>query len=419
MISRWIRAACLLALAPATALAFEAVDSILLPQRGGFGAYAPDPIYPTNLWYQVGVMWDSNPFGISEGTNTRQALGDDQKSDTIMRFGVGANYTQRVFGRQSVRLGARADAFKYFNYSQVDNIGYGLAADWLWEIGNDLSGAVGYGRTRGLADLSEAQRVTKDYITSDRVYANGAWQVGPSWRLRGDISRGASERSGDREGVDATINSVVVGIDYVTTLANTFGVQWRETRGNAPVTPLLDPGGQFTNNEYKEHEVDFVVGYNLGAQLRIGGTVGRAERTYSELPVAPFSGPVYRGRVDWLPGYKTVFTLEAYRAARAVLDVDATHVVVRGAAFGPSWAPTAKLVFTARLVQERREYQSTDDPGLTARDETVRLLRLGAGWEPQRHYSITGAIEYGERTSNILGRDFNHVALMANFRYDW
>jgi hypothetical protein len=419
MVSRWIHAACLLVLAPASALAFEAVDSIDMPTRGGFGAYAPDPIYPVNLWVQAGAMWDSNPFGISDTTNVRQALGKDQKSDTVARLGVGANYTQRIYGRQTLRLGGRADAFKYVTYDQLDNIGYAVTADWLWELGNDFSGAVGYGRTFGLADLSEAQRATKDMISADRVYAQGAWRIGPSWRLRGDISRGYSDRSGDREGINASINSVVVGLDYVTTLANTIGVQWRESRGTAPVTPLIDPGGQFTSNEYKETEVDVVGSYNLGAQLRLGGTVGRAERSYTQLPVAPFDGPVWRVRADWLPGYKTVLTLEGYRAARAVLDVDATHVVVRGATFGPQWAPTAKLVFSARILQERRQYQQTDVPGLITRDETIRALRLGAGWEPRRHYSVTGALEYGERTSNQLGRDFNHVALMANFRYDW
>jgi len=419
MVSRWIRAVCLLALAPATALAFEAVDTIVLPMRGaGFDAYMPDPLYPVNVWAQAGAMWDSNPFGVRDGANLRDTLHSDQKSDFITRFGVGANYMQKIYGRQSIRLGARADAFKWFHFNEMDNIGYGIAADWLWEITNDLSGTVGYGRTRGLADPSEAQTVSKDYITTDRIFALGAWRVGPNFRLRGDVSREKGDRSGDRPGADTESNTLIVGADYISPLANTIGVQWRETRGQAPTTPTVDPSG-LLDTEYTEHEVGIVGSYNLGAQLRVSGLVGRSERTYKELPVEPFDGPVWRARVDWLPGYKTIMTFETYRATRAVLDVDATHVVVRGASFGPQWAPTAKIVLSARVLQERRQYQQTNVTGLPARDETVRLLRFGVGWEPRRHYSLNSAIEYGERTSNQLGRDFNHVALMTNFRYDW
>lgn len=419
MISRWIRAVALLALAPATALAFEAVDTIVLPMRGGFDAYTLDPVYPTNLWIQAGMMYDSNPFGITDGTNVRAALGRDEKWDLITRVGVGANHTQRIAGRQSIRLGARADYNQYLNYTDVSHASYGLGVDWLWELTNDLAGTVGWGRTGGIADTSESQRATKDYITSDRLYASGAYRIGPNWRLRGGINGEWSERSGDRDDVDASLHSVLVGIDYVSTLANTIGLQWRKTRGNAPVTPLLDPGGAFTDNEYKETEYAIVASYNVGAQLRFSGTVGRAERTYTQLPIEPFDGPIYRARVDWLPGYKTVLTLEAYQAVRAVLDVDATHVEVTGFSFGPSWAPTAKLVFTARLVHERRQYQSTQDASLTPRDESINLIRLGSGWEPRRHFSVTSAIEYGQRGSNVAGRDFDHIAVMGNIRYDW
>jgi hypothetical protein len=160
------------------------------------------------------------------------------------------------------------------------------------------------------------------------------------------------------------------------------------------------------------------VTYNLGAQLLVGGRVGRTKRTYSELPLEEFNSTTYRAHADWRPGTKIGFLFEVYREPRAVLEIDASHVDTRGVAFGPRWAPTAKLVFYATLRNEQREYQALE-AGLPSRDETARTLRLGAGWEPQRHIRIGAGIDYGERSSNIGGRDYDYTALILNARYDF
>jgi hypothetical protein len=88
--------------------------------------------------------------------------------------------------------------------------------------------------------------------------------------------------------------------------------------------------------------------------------------------------------------------------------------------FGPSWAATAKLVFNARLITERRSFAG--DPavpllGLPQRDETVKGVRLGVGWEPIRHTEISLGLDHGMRSSNILFRDYSYTAIMANLRH--
>src|SRR5688500_977581 len=114
MISRWMRAAGALALVPAVALAFEAVDTIPYPSRGAFPeAYDRDPVYPTRLSAEVGLMYDSNPFRLNDNADTVALLGEPERSDAIMRYGVDLRHITRVFGRQSVRLHARAEYFDY------------------------------------------------------------------------------------------------------------------------------------------------------------------------------------------------------------------------------------------------------------------------------------------------------------------
>src|SRR5688500_17322838 len=133
MISRWMRAAGALALAPAVALAFEAVDSIPYPSRGGFPeAYDRDPVYPTRLSAEVGLMYDSNPFRLADGADTSALLGKPERSDAIMRYGVDLRHVARVFGRQSVRMHARGEYNDYLRYNILDHFAYVLTGEWLW-----------------------------------------------------------------------------------------------------------------------------------------------------------------------------------------------------------------------------------------------------------------------------------------------
>lgn len=109
-----------------------------------------------------------------------------------------------------------------------------------------------------------------------------------------------------------------------------------------------------------------------------------------------------------------------YREPRSIIDVGASHVLVEGVSFGPTWAPTAKLVFGVFLINEERLYSG--DPGAALgieplRDETVRGYALTAGWELTRRHHLGFAFEHGERTSNDLERDYDYNALTLNFRY--
>jgi hypothetical protein len=125
--------------------------------------------------------------------------------------------------------------------------------------------------------------------------------------------------------------------------------------------------------------------------------------------------------LEWLPGTKTVLGFEAYREPRSVIEVAASHMIVAGVSFGPRWALTNKAVLGAQLVRERRVFDG--DPsigaGITRRDELIHLVRISVGWEPVRQWQLSAAFDHGERESNIVGRDYQFNAVMANLAYVW
>ena len=401
-----------LLLAPFTASAFETVDTMPWASGGRFPAYAPDEIRPYEVFVEGGLMHDTNV--------TRSNAGNEY--DNIFRIGGGGRIDQRVYGRQTLRLEARGDLYHYDTFSDLDHFAYAGAATWLWELGNDFTGTVGYARTHRLASLAEVQRAIKRMVTTDDLFVTGAYRLGPSFRVRGGFAYGRGVR--DTPGEDKVTfgtRTVTAGLDYVTPLGNALGIEHRRSRGDAPLSATLDASGQFQSNDYEERETVLVATYTSNASLRFTGRYGHIERTYTDLP-NNFSGITYRAGVEWLPGNKTILAFEAYKEPRAVIDIVASHVLVRGIAVGPAWAPTAKLAFSLRWVDEHRVFIAADPnvaPVGTLLDETVRVVRFGIAWEPQRLVQVGLGLDRGIRESNTLGRNYGYTATMANIRVIW
>ena len=407
MKSRWIQAAALLALAPAAALAFETVDSLPFPSDGRFPAWPADPERPWTIFAYGGAMYDSNPLRIPLGIPL------EEESDTIARLGVGGRSLTRIVGRQRLLLEGFGEYRDYADFNELDHAAYGVRADWLWEIGNQTDGIVGYRRSKRLVDLGEFRSLQRTMVTEESAIVDGGYRFSPDWRIFAGLEHERTKRDFDEiEWLNAT--SLTGSLTYRTPLANEIGGLVRVTRGEARVADevsLID--------DYDEIEVAATVSYTLGAQLRLGARLGHTERNYEALPIRDFDGPTYRASVDWLPTTKLVFTLEGFRRPQSVADVTATHVVRQGASFGVRWAPTFKLVFTMRFINEEREYAG--DLGALAlgiqREDTLRTWRFGAGWELQRHLQLGLGFDYGERTSNLPSANYDYDQVMLNARW--
>ena len=391
-------------LAPAIALAFETVDTLPWPSSGRFIAYPAEAARPTDLWVQAGIMHDDNVLRLEDGGQSEQ----------ILRFGAGVRHDQRVIGRQRVILSARADYYDFQDFQDLDHLAYSGLADWRWEVGNNLAGSVLVGRERRLADLGETRSPERSMVTLTRLAASGGYLVTPRLRLRAGVGRTLSERT-ERFDPETEATSVTGAAEYVTPLGNSIGVEARNTDGDAPVDEEV--AGFIVNNDFTERELALVAGYVLGARLRTDARFGRTTRRYEELPGRDFEGSTWRARVEWMPANKTLLELAFYKEPRSIIDISASHAVVKGIAFGPSWAATSKLVFSARVLREDREFEG--DPGIvvagaTPRDETTDGWRLGVGWEPVRHWQVAFALDGGKRSSNLGGRDYDYTALSAN-----
>jgi hypothetical protein len=402
-----VLAAALSLTAASNARAFEAVDTIFWPSRGMFPAYPADETRPTGVMLEAGVMRDDNVL------RTETAA----QADTITRVGGAVRHEQRIIGRQRLRLDARGDYYKYDRSTNLDHAAYALAGDWLWEAGNNLAGTLIAGYVQRQAAPSETQTDRLDLVNSATLSGTAAYLITPRLRLRGGLSALKEERT-QAVKTESRAATAIAALEYVSPLLNTLGLEYRSTQGEAPLAV-----GATGNPDYVERELAAVVTYALGAQLRVAGRLGYTSRDYDQETDTQhnFAGPTGRMSLEWLPGTKTVLGFEAYREPRSVIEVAASHMIVAGVSFGPRWALTNKAVLGAQLVRERRVFDG--DPsigaGITRRDELIHLVRISVGWEPVRQWQLSAAFDHGERESNIVGRDYQFNAVMANLAYVW
>jgi hypothetical protein len=405
----------LLLVVPTAASAFEAADAVPFPSRTRFPAYSVDAPRPSSFYAQAGLMYDNNIFRLGEGVDPNGPR-PGNRSDMVMRLGAGATYDQRIFGRQNLFLTARGEYFDFFDYNDMDHFAYGLNGEWRSEWGNDLTTAFGAGRVRRLVDPSEIRRPVVNFITGDRFYGRGAYRLLADWQVRAAGEFTTAERTGPTvDELELEGRSATIGMDYITPLGNAFGVEFRRATGEATVAPEVDPTFGADAAQFVEREVAGTATYVAGTSLRFLGRIGRTNRSYQNFGDRDFTGTTYRSALEYRPGAKTIIDFEVYRSPQSIIDIAASHVLLTGTAFGVSWAPTIKLVFSGRMLTERRQYSAPASVVVGgAVDETAHIFRLGAGWEPRRFIELSAGIEYGNRSTNIAFRDYDYTQLSIN-----
>jgi hypothetical protein len=405
----WHKAAWALLATPVCAFGFEAVDALTPSSNGLYPAYPADPVPPYSIWAQAGLMYDSNILRLPSGDN----------HELVTRAGLGGRLDQRVIGRQSLHVEGRVDGYLYDKFDTLDNVAYAGLAEWRYELGNDLAGALTASRRRYQAALSEIQAPVYDPVTETSLGATARYALGPNVNLRG----GLNYLNYDRPARDFANIKTLTGVataEYVSPLGNAIGIEVQQAKGDAPVDEEIDPLHLLVNNDFRQRDVSLVGTWASLPTLRVVGRVGRTKRDYTELPGRDFSGPTWAVAAQWIPTTKTLVAFESAKTITSVIDIAASHVLTKGWAVGPGWAVTAKLNVQARYFKQHQDFLGDPNAalGLTAvRQEVVQGVRLGTYWEYNRRLHYQFSIEHGDRDSNIAGRDYRYTAGIAQVRF--
>jgi exopolysaccharide biosynthesis operon protein EpsL len=354
---------------------------------------------------------DSNVFRLSSGSDPNAVLGSPSKDDTYGTTSLGFNLDVPL-GRQRLQGGFTFSHAEYQRFTVLSHDGHQARAAWLWQVGNDLGGQLGYKESVALASLANiqggVQSATPNLLTTRNAYVNAAYLLTPRWRLRGEASRQEQQNSAaERQVNDVTIDGLDLTFTYVTPADNQIGLGARVADGRFPNRQVV--AGTPFDNAYRQQNVGAVMEWRLSGHSRVTARAGRVSRNYAQLSQRDFEDDAYEATYEWRPAGNLALTALAQRDISAVEEINVSLVRVKRAALYPALRLTEKTGLTGLLEYSDRAYFG--DPGLVLgtvppRTERVRALGLAALYRPAPRVTLQLSARRETRTSSVALGDY-------------
>ena len=343
--------------------------------------------------------YDSNLLRISKSANAFGTIGSNSLSDIYLTTSAGFNLNVPV-GRQLFVGGFAINRVDYDRFSDLSYTGFEGRGIWFWQVGNSLSGQVGFTDTRSQATFVNFTARIKDQVTTQTGFANASYLVNPYWQLRAAVD-GLHQDHGEvtRQDQDINVTGTEGGINFISRRGNTIGLLLRSEDGRYPNRQI----GIF-DNAYTQKTASIVLDWTITPASRVSGRIGHTRRDFDTLSNRDFSGGVGRVVYDWTPGGRFSLSTIAQRDISVYEDIRTSFVLVTGVALRPSYRIDDKLSLGGIADVSKRQYLG--DPTGATRTDKVHTVGVTATWLPTRSTSVISSLTYETRSSDVQFSDY-------------
>lgn len=365
------------------------------------------------------VTHEDNLLRLHNRAAALAVTGAEETSDTVTSATAGIKI-DKAYQRQRVTVDLNASRNSYDRYRSLDNIGKSYSANWSWHAFDDLEGNLISTYSNALAPLEDFRSPNKVLRTQRFNFFEARYLVTPSWRVRGDISRYFLGYELDAlRPYDLTLNSGIVGIDYLPATDSTFGLQAGRSNGGYPGA---QGNATIANSGYLLDEFKGLAKWRFTPQTDfdfLGGWVRRKANTAS---AKDFSGVNARLTGNWSPTAKLNFSASAYREFAATGDQISNYTLNRGLNLTSAWDVTYKIRLEAAARTESRDYNGIAtivDTTAQARDDRFRSLRIASVYKPTSHLKVIAGLfrNVADSTVTLLAYRSNGAALDAQYEF--
>ena len=349
---------------------------------------------------------DDNVFRISKNVDPND-IGARSRSDTYRTTSFGFNLDAPV-SRQRFQMGYTRNATRFNQLSPLDFDGHEARAIWLWQLGNDASGQLGYTETFALVSFANitsfknSQSSRPDPLKTQLAFFNAAYLVTPRWRLNAGVS-GLELTNGDpaRQSLDLDVTYADVALSYVTPANTSVGLSARTEDGRYPKS--------FSGNDnaYHQSSAGVVADWTPNGVSHVSARADRVSRRYAEVPQQglDFDGTIARAQYDWKPTGKFSLAAVAQRDIFPYQDIGSSFVLVKGVALRPALNVTEKIDMSGSFDYSIRDFLG--DPGQASgvsprRTDRVRTATLTVLYRPARSFTLLMSAQREARSSNFV-----------------
>lgn len=358
-------------------------------------------------YVSASITHDDNLLRLSQDVDPITVSGQPSAADTIKQgtLGVKVDWKQ---SRQRLILDASISESRYARFTSLDNQAINLQSRWNWQLGNDLSGDVGYNRNTSVGSFAELQHLANNLSTQQNAFIDAAWQVQPSLRLSSTLTHyNYNVASNSVYGNDSM--SYSAGAYFTPPGGNEIGIRGVRQVQKYPVLEVFS--GVRVDNGFTQNQLLATINWLYSGHIRVNGQAGAVNRSHNQLSERDFSGKTMRGTLTWFASGKGQVDLTAWDEIDAYDNLTTSFTQSKGLSLGPTWNPTAKLNVSARLQHLRRDFLGdpvvklfTNLP-IPVRQDTVNSASISLNYQPVRAVNISTSIQAERRDSNQLSVD--------------
>jgi len=345
---------------------------------------------------------DDNVFRIPNSVDPVPLIGYPARGDTYRTTSAGITADVPV-SLQRFDLSATYNGSRYDRFHELDFDGYDLRGSWLWQVGRNLSGEVGFTDTHSLAPFAELLSVTPDHLTAREAFAKGTWLFTPDWKLYAGADQLVQSNT-DPAGLynDVTVNSFEATLSRLNGPNDWLGLDARFESGHFPNGEPV--GTELIDNGYDQYSGGLVLDWGAATPSHLLARADQVSRRYEELPQRDFDLTTVHVEYTWTPTDKLALTGIAQRDISPYEYIRSSIVLIKGLVLRPLWHVTPTLDLSADLEWVDRNYLA--DPLETLgiepqRDDHVYTMSALLSYTPIRQLTVQLSAFHEQRTSNI------------------
>lgn len=387
------------------------ISLLLMPAvLAGPGSLLAAPGDTVQAYVSASITHDDNLLRLS---SVQPAAADTVKQGSA---GVKVDWKQ---SRQEVLLDASFNKTIFTRFTSLNYQATNIQSRWNWQLGNSLSGDIGYNRNTTLGSFTELQQLANTLNTRQNEYFDGAWQLMPLMRLNGSVSHSDYNVPSDSVyGNDYM--SYTVGTYFTPPSGNEIGIRGTRQIQRYPVLQVIS--GTPVDNGFTQNQLLATINWLYSGHIRVNGQAGIVNRNHNQFPERNFNGKTMRGTLTWLASGKSQVNLTAWNEIDPYEDLTTSYTQSKGLSLGPTWTPTGKLAVTALMQKLNRDFLGNPsyiiNPG-PIRQDTVNTASLSINYQPMPALNIASSIQIEHRTSNQLYVDYADKTVNLNMTFQF
>lgn len=353
---------------------------------------------------QESLLYDSNPFRLSDTVNSQALLGTSSHSDLIATTTLGLKLDKH-YGLQRFVVDASATNYHYDRFSFLNFTAYNYAAAWHWSFTPEFHGILSTDRHEYIDYSADVQSSALINHRTDRTTVLDAeYDLGGAWHLVG----GAYNRTSN-----SSVTTVYEG-DYQMT-GGDAGMRYVFPSGTAITYRFKSDHGEYTGlpattvyaANFSDRENEFKFDWAPTAKTTLGARLGFMQRSNDGLAARNYSGVVGDLNLGYALTAKTSITGGFARNLYSYQTNSDSYVVQNSAYIAPVWKLSEKTAVKLRF-DHLLLYFKGPLPGYAPdyREDQVNQATLSFEWQPLRSLKVVTSLLRDVRASNTFGDDY-------------